>query len=101
MKPKKYTITTEVCLFPGHEAYHFVNIPKKESEEIKTKYKGLRRGWGSIPVMVKIGKTSWKSSLFPNKRTGGYLLLLNKKVREAEGVYARDEITLYIMVGDM
>ena len=32
---KKYTIKSKVWLYSGQAAWHFIGIPKKESEEIK------------------------------------------------------------------
>ena len=39
-------------------------------------------GWGVIPVHVQIGKTEWKTSLFP--KDGLYIVPIKASVREAE-----------------
>ena len=41
-------------------------------------------GWGAIPATVRVGETTWTTSLFPRK--GGYLVLVRDEVRQAEGI---------------
>ncbi len=55
---------------------------------------GQRRGWGSIRVTATIGETSWQTSMFPSKESGGYLLPVKAAVRKAEGLTAGDEIAV-------
>jgi hypothetical protein len=94
---KKYTSRSKVWLYPGEAAWHFVNVDKKHTAELKEKYGVKRRGFGSIPVVVTLGKTSWKTSIFPDKRSGTYLLPLKQQVRAKEGVAHGDTITFSIV----
>ena len=94
-----YKVRSKVWLWPGDmSAWHFVNVDKKLSEELKEKYGQKKRGFGSIPVTVTIGKTSWKTSIFPEKRSGTYLLPLKAQVRRAEGIEAGDSITFALEI---
>ncbi len=90
---KIYTFKTEVWLWPGVGGWHFVNVPVKTSEEIKKKY-----GKGMIKVSAKLGKTEWDTSLFPHKKSKGYLVCLKKDIRKKEGIYERDKISLAFKV---
>ncbi len=91
---KRYRVQSKVVLWPGEQgAWHFAHVDKKQSEALKVKYKGLKKGFGSIPVEVTLGKTKWKTSIFPDSRSGTYLLPLKAKVRSAEGVQEGDTIT--------
>ncbi|MCF7834162.1 MAG: DUF1905 domain-containing protein [Candidatus Pacebacteria bacterium] len=103
MIKNNYKIKSQVWVYPGETAnWHFVNVPKKESDEIKKNFgpqKGVRqRGWGSVSVSVSIGKTSWKTSIFPDKRSGTYLLPLKAEVRKKEGIYDKDKINFTIKI---
>ena len=49
---------------------------------------GPREGFGSIRVEVRIGSTSWRTSLFPETATGTMVLPVKKQVRRAEDLYA-------------
>ena len=92
---KRYKMRSEVVLWPGAQgAWHFAYVDKKHSEEIRKKYSGPRRGFGAVRVRVRVGKTAWETSIFPDSRAGVYILPLKAKVRRAESIFAGDRITL-------
>jgi hypothetical protein len=86
MSPTIYKLRAKVWVYPGMAAWRFIGIPQKEGREIKEKFGARARGWGSLPVSVTIGKTSWDTSIFPDKKSGSYLLPLKAKIRKAEGI---------------
>lgn len=98
---KRYKVRSKVVLWPGEQgAWHFANVDKKQSAEIK-RIRQLadgkqKRGFGSIPVEVTLGKTKWKTSIFPDSRSGTYLLPLKAKVRFAEGIQDGDTVTFIL-----
>ena len=96
---KGYTVHANVWLWPGEQgAWHFAYIDKKISEKIKAAYKGPRRGFGGVRVAVSLGKTKWETSVFPDSRSGCYLLPLKAVVRRAEGIEAGDAITCTLQI---
>ena len=98
-KKRIYKIKSEVWIYPSQTTpWHFVSVPKKESAEITARFGKRARGFGSLRVMVTIGKTSWKTSIFPDKKMGEYLLPLKADVRKKEGILARDKITFSINI---
>lgn len=69
----------------GKGMYYLVWLPAKTAKAIAHMQEGRKRlGWGSVRVMATIGRTSWRSSIFPSN--GTYLLLLNAKVRKSESI---------------
>jgi len=82
-----YKLKSNVFVYPGMSAWRFLTVPKKESTEIKEKFGKYAKGWGSLPVSVTIGKTTWNTSIFPDKKSGSYLLPLKAKVRKAEDIF--------------
>lgn len=98
MLKKKYKIHSEVWLYPGMAGWHFVSVPKKEALEIKKNFDKKKRGWGSLPVVVTLGKTSWKTSIFPDKKTGTYLMPLKVEVRKKEGIMSGDRVKFNIEI---
>lgn len=97
MKKVSYTMTEKVWLYPGDMAnWHFVTLTKKIGQEIKETRGKSARGFGSLPVEVKIGVTIWKTSIFPDRRAGSYLLPLKAKVRKVEDIEAGDTITFSV-----
>lgn len=101
VRARGYTFKEKVWLYmngTSPAAWHFVNVPKKLSKEIRDTYGGLARGWGSLPVEVNIGNTTWKTSIFPDKKSGTYLLPLKGKVREQEHIAANDAVNVVIRI---
>jgi hypothetical protein len=97
-KKTEYKIRSKVWLYPGMAGWHFLTIPKKQSEEIKKAFASNARGWGSLPVEVRLGKTTWKTSIFPDKKSGTYLLPLKAEVRRKEGVEHEDTVDYAITI---
>ena len=100
-KPKifqtEYTMTEKVFLYPGETAnWHFVPITKKIGQEIRLTYGKSNRGFGAVKVEVTIGKTTWLTSMFPDKYSGSYILPLKAQVRRNEDIYAEDKIKFTI-----
>jgi len=86
MKNPIHKIKAFVWIYPG-DTWHFISIEKDEGAEIKADYPWPRRGFGAIPVQVTIEKTTWKTSVFPEK-----------EVRVKEGIRERDEIEVRLEV---
>ncbi|MBI5732661.1 DUF1905 domain-containing protein [Candidatus Jorgensenbacteria bacterium] len=93
-----YKMRAKVWLYPGMAGWHFVTLPKKESVYIKKRFHMMTRGWGSLPVVVTIGKTNWKTSIFPDKKAGTYLLPLKADVRKKEKIVNGDTIHLLVEI---
>jgi hypothetical protein len=83
---RSYSLRSKVWVYPGMAAWRFIGIPKAQGAEIKEKYAAHAKGWGSLPVSVTIGKTTWETSIFPDKQSGSYILPLKAKIRKAEGI---------------
>lgn len=92
MKERTYHLRGKVYLWSGNAAWHFVNVSKAKAKEIAYFHSHIAAGFGSVPVEVTIGKTSWKTSIFPSKKDGTYLLPLKAAVRKAEHIQAGDSI---------
>jgi hypothetical protein len=76
----------------GPSPFHFVSIPKKESEQIKSLSRQLTYGWGVIPVKGRIGATTFSTSLFP--KGASYLIPIKVAVRTAERLEIGDSVTV-------
>ena len=77
-------------------SWHFVSVPKENYEQIKGFYEGPKRGFGSIRVKAKIGKTSWKTSIFRDKKRNAYLLPIKSEVRKKENIKVDQSIDVLI-----
>jgi len=100
MPENKYKIRAKVWQYPGMAGWHFLSVDKVQSKKIKQLFGNMSGGFGSLPVSVTLGATSWKTSIFPDKKQGAYLLPLKAEVRKKEGIKAGDAIrfSLTIMI---
>ena len=78
--------------------WRFLGLPQKDGKEIKEKFGKRAKGWGSLPVLVTIGKTTWKTSIFPDKKSGTYLLPLKAEVRKKEGIVDKEKVSFTIQL---
>ena len=79
-------------------AWFFVTLPVEISEDIKAFTKHLARGFRSVKVEVRVGETVWKTSLFPSKEKGAYLLPLKKAVRLAENINVDSRVEVHLRI---
>lgn len=99
MAKTNYDLAGKVWIYPSaHAAWHFVSVPKKESSQIKKDFGTKTRGWGSLPVEVTIGQSTWETSIFPDKRTETYILPLKAAIRRSEEIFEKDTIAFTIII---
>ncbi|TAL50453.1 DUF1905 domain-containing protein [Patescibacteria group bacterium] len=78
---------SKIWLYSGDKAaWHFLTLSNVAAEKLKAAFKQPRRGWGSIPVIVQIGKSQWKTSVFPESKLGIFILPIKAKVRKVENI---------------
>lgn len=88
--------TGEIFHWRGPAPYLFVAVPEEASREIKSVSREVTYGWGVIPVQAKIGKTVWKTSLFP--KNGLYLVPIKMLVQKAENVDVGDTVNIHLEI---
>jgi hypothetical protein len=94
----KYRLKDKVWEYPGMAGWHFISIPKKEAASIKKDFHSFKRGWGSLPVKVTLGKQIWKTSIFWDNKLNTYLLPLKAEIRKKEMVKAGDTIVFLLEI---
>lgn len=75
--------TGEVWRYPGEAGWHFITLPPDIADDIDGEV-GERAGFGSIPIEVTIGTSTWCTSLFPDKASASFVLPVKKAIRQAE-----------------
>jgi hypothetical protein len=79
---------------PSPMSWHFLTITGPVADSIRAGAPGRSAAWGSVYVKVRLGNTSWATSVFPSKQAGGYLLPVKAAVRKKEGVGEGDRVTV-------
>ena len=80
----------------GPAPFVFVPVPPEISDDIKSVSKAITYGWGVIPATVRIGRTTFSTSLFP--RQGIYLVPVKVLVQKAEQVDIGDLVRVRLEI---
>ncbi|MCU7723365.1 DUF1905 domain-containing protein [Actinoplanes sp. KI2] len=80
------------------DSWTFVSLPVDASDEIRDRTGGQRRGFGSVRVQARVGTTIWRTSIFPDSRTGAYVLPIKQAVRTANGLKPGDRVGVSVEV---
>lgn len=94
-----FSFAGEVWEWRGPAPYHFITVPDEQSRRLRTIAGAVTYGWGMIPVRVRIGRTEWRTSLFP--KDGRYVLPLKDAVRSAERLATGDAPTVRLTVAGL
>ena len=86
------TFTGEIWYWRGPSPYYFVTVPDPQVEVMKDEWTFASYGWGMLPVNVRIGTTTFTTSLFPKE--GRYVVPIKDVVRRAEHLDEGDVPTL-------
>lgn len=78
--------------------WHLAQLPPKTGSLIRKRFGATARGWGSIRVELRIGRTSWATSLFPDRKSKSYVFLIKAAVRKAEALGAGDAVTVQVRI---
>ena len=72
--------------------YHLVTFTGAQAEALSAHAAlhrlefGRARGFGSIKLTARIGETEWRTSVFPQRKSTEWVLLVSKKVMRAEDI---------------
>ncbi len=96
----EFEFTAPLWLHQGG-SWYFVTVPEEISEDIHDLTAGLRHGFGSVRVAVTVGRTSWRTSVFPDSMNGTFLLPMKKSVRAAEALAAGADVEITLELADL
>jgi len=85
-----------IWFWRGPAPWYFVTEPEQQRHDLKAISGAVTYGWGMIPATVRIGKTTWKTSLFP--KDGSYIVPIKTTVRKAEKLAEGDTVTIHLEV---
>lgn len=97
MEQLEFKFNAMIWVYSGKGAWHFVTLPIDAADGIRF-FNGSPKGFTPIAVKATIGGTTWKTSVFPDKKSGSYLLAIKAAVRKAEGLVADQEILVHLLV---
>ena len=91
-----FEVNGKIWYWRGPSPFFFVTMPAKQSRDLKAISGLVTYGWGVLPVEVRIGKTEFRTSLFP--KDGRYIVPIKASVRKAENLENGDKVTVRLEV---
>ena len=84
----------------GKASWHFVSVPEDISGIIRMSAP-QKGGFGSVRVTAVIGGQKWKTSIFPDAKSGCYFLPVKAEIRQRCKIKAGDVICVSLDINDM
>lgn len=91
------TFTAPVWLHDGG-SWHFVTLPADSYDVLRADGPGV--GFGSVRVEATIGKTTWKTSVFPDSKLRSFVLPVKAAVRATEEIEDGTSVEIRLRVLD-
>lgn len=82
------------------DTWTFVTLPAEAADDIRARAVEPRRGFGSVRVRVTVGGSTWTTSIFPDAKSGSYVLPIKRAVRTAEDLDVGDAATVTVQLID-
>jgi hypothetical protein len=92
----KLQFSGELWYWRGPAPFHFVSVPDEECGALEAASSLVSYGWGMIPAAVRIGRTDFRTALWP--RDGGYVVPVKTDVRRAEKLELGDTVTVQLTI---
>lgn len=97
MPKSTHIFKAKLAKFSGPSGWYFVYLPKtiaKKIGEQKTKMKAF----GSIPVSVEVGNSTWKTSIFKDTKAKTFILFVKAAVRKKESLDVGDSVHVQLTI---
>lgn len=93
MSERSHEFTAELWRWPTGN-WFFVTLPFDVADEIDDHAPAARAGFGSVPVEVTVGESTWETSVFPDKRRESFVLPMKAAIRRAEAIDEGDDVVI-------
>ena len=94
-----YSFRAGLWQYPDQSGgWHFITLPVDVSEEIREETAGFRKAFGSVKVTAEVSGQAWQTSIFPDSKSGCYLLPVKKAIRIAARLSTGDEVAVQLEI---
>ena len=97
---KGYRFHAALWLIPEQAGWHFLTLPADLAADIRDEAAPYRRGFGSVKVTATVAGTSWDTSIFPDSKSGSYLLPIKRSIRVAAGLREGDSVEVELDIAE-
>jgi len=93
-----YSFRAELWRYPGEAGWHFLTLPADVADDVRERAAAFRKGFGSVKVTAEISGHTWQTSVFPESKSGSYVLPVKKAVRTAVRIGDGDEVAVQLEI---
>lgn len=97
MDDLSFFFSARVWRVEGKGGWYFVTLPADAAEAIRF-FHSSAKGFMPVAVAARIGETAWRTSVFPDSKSGSYLLAIKADVRKSERIGADDTVEVTVKV---
>ncbi|MCG2840216.1 DUF1905 domain-containing protein [Sandaracinobacter sp. RS1-74] len=90
----------ELWAWSGPATWVFLTLPAELADDVRLAGFLAPRGWGSVRVEAEIGGIVWRTSVFPDGKSGSYLLPVKADVRRKAGVAVGERVRVTLRLVD-
>lgn len=94
----EFSFESTLFEWDGPQSWVFAGLPEDLSDVIQEVHGDRTAGFGSLRVEVVLGGQVWRTSIFPDAKSGTYVLPVKKDVRRKAGVEAGDPVEIDLSV---
>lgn len=73
-----------------------MTLPTAVADELRDVFPPVGPGFGSIRVTVTVGASTWDTSVFPDKKSGSFLLPVKQDIRRTNKLVAGDTVQVLL-----
>ncbi len=88
MNKVEFSVTGKLESFEGKAAWVFLPVDSLDVPPV------MPGGWGSVPIKITLGSTTWVTSMFPLKNRG-YFIPIKKAVLKAESLQVGNTVSVH------
>ncbi len=97
----QFEFTGTLWQYSGQAAWFFVTLPPEFAAVIKQMDIAPKRGFGSLRVQAYVGVSVWLTSIFPDSKSGSYVLPIKKEVRTKNQLLADADVRVKLLLRDI
>ncbi|MEQ8518588.1 MAG: DUF1905 domain-containing protein [Cytophagales bacterium] len=94
----KYQFSAQLWKYDAENAWYFVSLAQKMSEEIRSQLQWQEEGWGKMKAIAKIRDLEWKTSIWFDSKRQCYVLPIKAEIRKKLSLKEKDQLKIELFI---
>lgn len=96
VKNKQYSFRGKVWKYKGATGWHFVTMSARLSNKIRGNHGMSEEGWGRLKTIASVEGFEWKTAIWFDRKSGGYLLPIKAEIRRKANISEGSTISIHV-----